>query len=101
MDIVCPACGKKNDVANECIRCNCELSILEKIARAAEQELFIGRESLYNRDFHGALEHAQHSWRLKKSFEAARFAFLAALAACDFEQAGKWYVRAGEKQVLS
>ena len=97
MDIICPACGKKNDSASECIRCGCEFSILEKIVHAAERELFISRENLGNEDFRDALQHARHSWHLKKSPEAARLAFLAALAVKDFEQAGRWYVRTEEK----
>ncbi|PIP08231.1 MAG: hypothetical protein COX51_04790 [Syntrophobacteraceae bacterium CG23_combo_of_CG06-09_8_20_14_all_50_8] len=94
--IICPACGKENDGVRECTRCGCELSILEMISRTAEQELFMGKESLVNGDIPAAMHHTGKSWHLKKSPEAARLAFLSALAAGDFEQAGRWYVRTGE-----
>ena len=93
--IKCPACGKENDEAKECARCGCELSILARICRAAEQELFMGKKSLENRNIPVAMHHAGKSWHLKKSSEAARLAFLTALASGDFAQAGKWYARTG------
>ena len=93
MDLICPACGKKSDSANECVRCGCELSILKRIIDAADKELSTGRECLGKGDYRGALHYARNSWRLRKSPEAARFAFVAALAAGDFEQAGIWYER--------
>ncbi|MDO8722838.1 MAG: hypothetical protein Q7J31_11560 [Syntrophales bacterium] len=94
--IKCPACGKENNEAKECTRCGCELSILASICRAAEQELFMGKESLVNGDIPVAIHHAGKSWHLKKSPEAARLAFLTALASGDFAQAGKWYARTGK-----
>ena len=97
MDITCPACGKKNVGGMECARCGCELSILERIIRAAEHELDIGRESLMRGNAAEALRRAESSWILRKSPEAARLAFLAGLAAGDFEQVGKWYTRAGDR----
>jgi len=98
--IICPACGKESDSVKECPRCGCELFILEMISRTAEQELFVGKESLVNGDIPAAIHHAGKSWHLKKSFEAARLAFLSALAAGDFKEAGRWYVRTGEIGVL-
>lgn len=96
----CPACGKENDEAKECARCGCELSILARISRMAEKELFMGKESLVNGDIPAAMHHAGKSRHLKKSPAAARLAFLSALAAGNFEQAGRWYVRTGEIGVL-
>ena len=98
--ITCPACGKENDGEMECPRCGCELSILEMISRTADKELFMGKESLVNGDIPAAIHHAGKSWHLKKSPEAARLAFLSALATGNFEQAGRWYVRTGEIGVL-
>jgi len=91
--IKCPACGKENDGARECTRCGCELHILEKISRLAERELMRGKESLVNGAVVDAMSYAGRSWYLKKSPEAARLAFLSALAAGDFEQASRWYAR--------
>jgi hypothetical protein len=96
----CPACGKENDGASECARCGCELSILEMISRTAEKELFMGKESLARGDIPAAVHHAGKSWHLKKSPEAARLAFLSALATGDFEQTGRWYARTGESGVV-
>ena len=93
--IKCPACGKENDEATECTRCGCELSILARICRAAEQELFMGKESLVKGDIPAAMRHAVKSWHLKKSPEAARLAFLSSLSSGDFEQVGRWYARVG------
>ena len=93
--IKCPACGKENDEGKECVRCGCELSILARICRAAEQELFMGKENLASGDIPAAMHHAGKSWRLKKSPEAARLAFLTALASGDFAQARTWYARTG------
>ena len=98
--IICPACGKENDEAKECARCGCELSILKMISRTAEQELSMGKESLVKGDIPAAVHHAGKSWHLKKSPEAARLAFLSALAAGDFKEAGRWYLRTGEIGVL-
>ena len=91
--IICPAFGKENNDEMECPRCGCELSILEMISRMAEKELFLSKESLVNGDIPAAVYHAGKSWHLKKSPEAARLAFLSALATGDFEQAGRWYLR--------
>ena len=96
MAITCPACGKRNDGGIECARCGCEISILERIARAAEQELRMGKECLVNGNAPEAFHHAESSWFLKKSPEAARLAFLACLAAADFRRVRRWYARAGK-----
>jgi hypothetical protein len=98
MEIVCPACGKKSDDAPECPRCGCELSTLAMIIRAAMQELAVGRKSFLEGDFQSALHHAGKSWRLKKSPEAARLAFLSALSLNDFTNLKRWYARAGRHE---
>jgi hypothetical protein len=79
---------------DECPRCGCELAILERIARAASRELSTSRENLEAGNPREALRCAGDSWRLKKGAGAARLAFLAAIAAGDFDQAGLWYGRA-------
>ncbi len=94
MTISCPACGKKSEDERECPRCGCELSILEMISRAAARELFEGREYFLAGDMPSAIHHAGKSWYLKKSPEAARLAFLAALSARDSQQVERWYARA-------
>jgi hypothetical protein len=94
MNITCPACGKKNEDARECLRCGCELYILEMITRAAAREFFMGRENFLADDMRAAMHHAGKSWYLKKNPEAARLAFLSALAANDLVQVDRWYVRA-------
>ena len=93
MNIACPACGKKNEDARECLRCGCELLILELITRAAAREIFMGRESFLSEDMRAAMHHAGKSWYLKKSPEAARLAFLSALAVNDLAQIARWYAR--------
>ena len=95
--IICPACGKENSDVRECTRCGCELFMLEMISRRAQQELFIGKGSLVNGDIPSAIQHAGKSWRLKKSPQAAQLAFMSALAAGDFKDAGRWYARTGQK----
>jgi len=93
MNITCPACGKKSEDARDCPRCGCELYILEMITRAAARELFLGRESFLSGDMQTAMHHAGKSWYLKKSPEAARLAFLSALAVNDLAQIARWYAR--------
>ncbi|OPY58334.1 MAG: hypothetical protein A4E57_04863 [Syntrophorhabdaceae bacterium PtaU1.Bin034] len=93
MEIACPACKKKSNGGAMCERCGCEIGILERIALAAGEELRAGRKSLINGNAPDALRYAERSWLLKKSPEAARLAFLSALAVRRFECAAKWYAR--------
>ncbi|MEN6374896.1 MAG: hypothetical protein ABFD75_08970 [Smithella sp.] len=96
MIITCPACGKKNEGVMECWRCGCELAVLQKIIEVAEATLLDGQKSLACGEAAAAVYQARKSWQLKKSPEAAHFAFLASLAIGDFTQAGRWYVLSGE-----
>ena len=98
MTITCPACGKKNEGAEGCTRCGCDLSILENILQTAAHKIYMGRENIKTGDPLEALRHAEESWLLKKSAAAARLAFLAALAVGDLEGADLWYVRASREQ---
>lgn len=91
MEIQCPACKKMNLHTDRCARCGCDLTALERIARAGRNRLALGREALRSGKAEAALEQAALSWRLKKSRAAAKLAFLACLMMKDFTQARKWY----------
>ena len=97
VSIVCPACGKKNDGGAECLRCGCELAVLQTIIDAADAALRRGEESLARGDAAAAIDQAETSWRLKKSQQAARLAFLANIAIGDDREAGRWYALAGDE----
>jgi hypothetical protein len=94
MTITCPACGKSDDGRAECARCGCDISILVKIIKAAGREFEAGRECLMNGCPGDAFSHAERSWLLKKSREAARLAFLAVIAQSRLDLADRWYARA-------
>lgn len=99
MSIVCPACGKVNEESVEsCRRCECALAILERITAAARAVLSDGEKSLSIGKAAIAADRAHNSYRLKKSPEAARLAFLANLAIGDFAQAEKWYMIATREE---
>ncbi len=94
MKLQCPACRKINNGVSECVRCGCDISVLAKIIRAAEFEIFCSKKSLEAKDALKALHHAERSWRLKKGPHAAKFSFLACLAAQRFDEAKRWYAAA-------
>jgi hypothetical protein len=96
-DITCPACGKKNEGVVECVRCGCELAILQRITEASLTALLEGQKCLERGQSAAAGDQARNSWHLKKSPEAARLAFLANLAMGDFTQAEKWYAVSMDK----
>lgn len=96
MDIVCPACGKRNGVENtSCSRCACGLEELAVILRLAAEYCRQAAVCLRSADGVGALAKARDSWNLRPSGEAARLAFLASLLNHDFAAATHWYQKAG------
>jgi hypothetical protein len=97
MQITCPACSKKNefsegfDAADRlCVRCGCDLSMLESILHAARQHLSLAKLELEQGNWTGALALAERSWGLKQTPDSARVAFLAAAALAQKETLSKW-----------
>jgi hypothetical protein len=92
----CPACGKENKPAPEasCPRCGCDLSMLFSVVRAAVWHL--AESAMYFRmgDWKAAQWHAEKSWKLRKTLNAAHLAFLAAAALGDSERAWQWLPKA-------
>ena len=93
MEIRCPACRKMNNESLKCIRCGCDLSILNKILKASRHNFLIGLHNLKNGSGSDALFHAKRSWDLKKTTETAKLGFMASLLADEFDQAIVWYRR--------
>ena len=92
MNIICPACGKRNGLENKiCSRCSCELEELAAILRLAAAYCHEAAACLRLADGPGALAKALNSWDLRHSAEAARLAFLASLLNHDFTAATHWY----------
>lgn len=76
MEITCPACRKLNVVASGerdgvCVRCGCELSQPVAIAHAARTALQEANDALGAGEPQTALAHADVSWHLRRSPEAA------------------------------
>jgi hypothetical protein len=94
VEIVCPACHKTNTDDARCRRCGADLQALSRVRRSAASALKIGAQHLRQKDGRSALRQAEISWRLKRSAEAARLAFLACLLLRRFEAATLWYKRA-------
>jgi hypothetical protein len=93
MRIRCPACGRANEDADPCARCGCDLSGLRRIADTAERELDRGSRALKQGRGREALARAETSWRLRKSPQAARLAFLASLLLHRTDEATQWWRR--------
>src|SRR3989338_32151 len=93
MELVCPACRKKNVDLMECSRCGCELEIFICILNAVEEKLRLARNYLQQKDSERALQYATESWFLKNTSLAAKLAFFATIAQKDFQEALKWYQR--------
>lgn len=87
MEIICPACRKANQPADgaeaECTRCGCDLENLLAIAQAAEARLQDACDALRAGRPELALEHADRSWSLRRSPQAAALAALAAAGSAD------------------
>ena len=98
MRLTCPACRKLNEptdlAAATCTRCGCDLSMLGAVRLAAAQSARAALRALRCRDWSLALEHAQHSWSLQNSPEAARLAALACGALGRIEPLLSWRRRA-------
>ena len=93
----CPACKRLNIDTSECSRCGCDFSLLLVIDQKAQIELTKGIEKLKEKDGIKAFEHASRSWLLKKTSQAARLGFLAALMVqCEHSIIKKWYLRASQ-----
>jgi hypothetical protein len=95
MQIVCPACGKKND-AETCARCGSDLVPLRAIRAAAAAHLAAGRAKLIGRDWPAALAHAEDSWILLHTSQSARLACLATAALGDVSGLAQWRRRVQE-----
>lgn len=96
MPIVCPACNKAGQARGACERCGCDLSLLQKIAAAADARLSAARLALASRDWPGARAEAERSWELVHARESAQVAFLAAAGEGDLAGALRWRERARE-----
>ena len=94
MEIVCPACNKRNKTEMQCIRCGADLVALMQTRRSARQALKTGTQYLKQCDGRNALHQAEIAWRLKNSAAAARLAFLACLSLQRFRSATRWCERA-------
>ncbi len=91
MRIRCPACGRANEEADRCGRCGCDLFALRRIRKTAERELARGSFALRQGFDEEALDRAAVSWRLERSPQAARLAFLASLALGRQDEAAHWW----------
>lgn len=94
MRIKCPACGRIHEDAPRCNRCNCDLSLLLKIAETAEREVALSCLALRRGRGREALSRAKAAWRLKRSRRASRLAFLASLHLGQMDEAARWYAGA-------
>lgn len=98
MRLTCPACRKVNEPADlaaaTCTRCGCDLSMLAAVGVAAVQSARAALHALRCRDWSLALEHAQRSWSLQNSPEAARLAALACGALGQVKPLLTWRRRA-------
>lgn len=95
MEISCPACRKLNLVSNDgadlsCVRCGCELHQLADITRAARAALQDACDALRAGDRRAALDHATHSWGLRRSRHAVAIAALAAACSGDATAFDRW-----------
>ena len=92
MNLTCPACKKTNDIGDSvaCQRCGCDLSALIGVRQAALRHLGAASEDLRSGHWRQALNHAEQSWALVHTTEAAQFACLAACALGQGELLRKW-----------
>jgi hypothetical protein len=93
MEIVCPSCGKANEMS-PCRRCGCDLSSLFAIDAAAGIELVAAGRCLRTANASDARKHATRSWQLRHAPGAARLAFIACVVLGDFAGARIWRQRA-------
>lgn len=93
MAIACPACNKPGQTAATCVRCGCDLTALHTIVEAAASQLEQAGAAFRRGDWRAALAGAEDSWRLYRTTESARMAFLAAAALAETAQAFVWHER--------
>jgi hypothetical protein len=95
MDIVCPACGKTNDLEATlaCARCACDLAMLGRILAGAGRHLQAAAQALRAAEWETALAEAERSWTLRHSAAAAQAACLAAIALGDGNLVEQWRPR--------
>jgi len=100
MALACPACRKLNEffdsTSSPCTQCGCDLSRLRAVGLAAAQSQNAAAISLRFRDWPGALKHAERSWSLLNTTQAARLAALAGAALGQSEALLVWRRRAGD-----
>ncbi len=80
--LTCPACGKTGlaEDSAACPRCSCELGELAKVSGAAREEFQKSLRLLRQGSLGESLAHAEVSWTLRHSREAAQAGFVAAIA---------------------
>lgn len=100
IEITCPACRKVGQFSAEteavCGRCGCGLDDLLAIARAANARLHEACDALRTGQAGLALEHADHSWRLRRSQRTAAVAALAAACSGEVLSLERWRHRWAE-----
>jgi hypothetical protein len=95
--LTCPACRKCNETNDDvCARCGCDLTALRAIAAIAARFVSLAAASLRQGQPGDALRFAERSWRLRRTPEAARVAFLASAANGQMAAALHWQKRAGD-----
>ena len=96
MHAPCPACGKNVDlgVTSACPRCSCDLAPLAACLGSAMWHLRAAATELRLGDWPAASKHAEQSWSLRHSAQAARIGSLAAMALGDTLTALQWRRRA-------
>lgn len=93
MQLECPACGKANelDSSSTCERCGSDLSRLRGVLLSASWHLCAAAERVRSGAWQEALTHAERSWKLRNSAEAARLAFLLCAALGHSGRAARWH----------
>ena len=88
----CPVCKKENESRGNsvCRRCGGDLSPLQSVIQAATWHLAMAADRLRGMDWHEAFNHAERSWKVRHSLDAARLAFLASSALGDSRSAARW-----------
>ena len=95
MLLECPACRKWNEpgAGAACQRCGCDLGWLQAVRRGAARHLDIAAVRARSADWSAALLHAERSWSLRHSPEAARIAFVVSAILRDGHGAALWHPR--------
>jgi hypothetical protein len=96
VEIACPACGKTNDLnrAPACARCGCELGHLAQTLAGAASHLSAATRALRAQEWLEVRRHAQRSWSLRHTPQAAQLAALAAVATGEAQDFLRWRERA-------